>query len=721
MKTRLPLPLLVTSALVLAPLPALAGGTQKRVVSSYAELDKGETEGAAIEASGKVTVGYLPQRGEIKATTAFSCLAQGKSVLVGSADEAAIWRVFPNLSSRPGKATGPGKAGKSGEDEKKKASPAATLKVEKVAALEGVVVSAMLTLPGGDVLAATVPGGKIVRVSGKGKVTPFAELKVSQIWALALHKGRVLVGTGPKGELWSLSTAGKDPKVILDVEEKDVLSVLSIGDAVVAGVGPRAKLYQVIGDVEGRMLHAFDGDEVRSLALTKTGLLVAVNAFADRQLSSLDALTKTLNRTSLTGPESTGGLTNERSPAASARIYHVDLGPKRDVARALEAPWEKWLERDKQYFTSLLALEDGQSALVSSSDSGKIYRVRGPRDVATVGDFEERQATALCSLPKGPVFATVAHGAGVYQLRGAAASGAKYRSEVFDAGQPASYGAIVLRGTGLSLRARVGPTPGHDRQWSEWKTIPVRKGIAGLRGSLAALPQRRYLELEVSLDSPSSELRSIELFYAPENLAPLITSVDIDHPRFEDGSNAEPSSNMTIKWKVDPRDDDALVYDVRIRPEGSGDEEWIKLNRDDTLVTAKELKLDLTTMPDGVYEVEVRASDEPTNGSAKAKSDELRSAPFVVDRQRPEVTGISVKGRRITAKANDAGGYVHDVAYSIDGGPFRAASPSDGLFDSPAEDLAIDLPELPKGKHRVVIRARDSFGNIGTAAVVITI
>jgi hypothetical protein len=315
----------------------------------------------------------------------------------------------------------------------------------------------------------------------------------------------------------------------------------------------------------------------------------------------------------------------------------------------------------------------------------------------------------------------VAHGAGIYQLRAAAATGAKYRTEVFDAAQPASYGAIVLRGAGLSLRARVGPTAAHDRQWSEWKSVPLRKGIAGLRGSLATLPHRRYLELEVSLESPSSELRSIEMFYAPENLAPLLTAVDVDHPTFENGSNDEPSSNMTIKWKVDARDNDDLVYDVRIRPEGSTEKEWIKLNDSNKLVTAKELKLDLTTMPDGVYEVEVTASDEPANGSANAKSDELRSAPFVVDRQRPEVTGISVKGRKLTAKANDAGGYVHDVAYSIDGGPFRSASPADGIFDSPAEDLAIELPELDKGKHRIVLRARDSFGNIGTSAVVITI
>jgi hypothetical protein len=154
------LSVLLTVALLLAPLPALAGGTQKRVVSTYGDLDKGETEGAAIEASGKVTVGYLPQRGDIKATTAFSCLSQGKAVLIGSADEAAIWRVFPNLTGKPGKATRV-TAGKASKEAKgKKVSTEASLKVEKVAKLDGVVVSAMATLPGGDVIAATVPAAR---------------------------------------------------------------------------------------------------------------------------------------------------------------------------------------------------------------------------------------------------------------------------------------------------------------------------------------------------------------------------------------------------------------------------------------------------------------------------------------------------------------------------------------------------------------------------------
>jgi ligand-binding sensor domain-containing protein len=96
-----------------------------------------------------------------------------------------------------------GKPGKDG-----KAAP----KVEQRVALKGAVVSAMAQLPGGDLLAATLPGGVIYRVDAKGKISNFAELKVEQIWAIVPHQGRLLVGTGPKGELLSLDTTARTPR-----------------------------------------------------------------------------------------------------------------------------------------------------------------------------------------------------------------------------------------------------------------------------------------------------------------------------------------------------------------------------------------------------------------------------------------------------------------------------------------------------------------------------
>jgi hypothetical protein len=137
-------------------------------------------------------------------------------------------------------------------------------------------------------------------------------------------------------------------------------------------------------------------------------------------------------------------------------------------------------------------------------------------------------------------------------------------------------------------------------------------------------------------------------------------------------------------------------------------------------VTKKELKWDLSTVPDGVYEIEIVASDEPTNGTVRARKDELKSAPFVVDRQRPTIAKPVVDKGRVKATAKDEGGHIRDVMVSIDGGPLRAASPSDGLFDSGSEAFEFVLPDdLGKGSHRVVLRARDSFGNTATVAVVV--
>ena len=93
----------------------------------------------------------------------------------------------------------------------------------------------------------------------------------------------------------------------------------------------------------------------------------------------------------------------------------------------------------------------------------------------------------------------------------------------------------------------------------------------------------------------------------------------------------------------------------------------------------------------------------------------------MVDRQRPSVATPSVKGSRVTATATDEGGYIHDAAYSIDGGRFRTASAQDGVFDSPKEVVEFDLPDdLRPGTHRVVLRVRDASGNLATIPVVIS-
>lgn len=682
--------ILITTLLAIAPLAAQAGGTQTHAIDGFDDFDAGEVEGAAIEGSGKLTRGYASSKADIKASVAFSCLSDGKQAWVGTADDATIQTV--KLQGK---------------------TPA----VEQLAKLDGVVVSAMARLPGGDLVVATLPGGKLLRVDAKGKVSDFAELKVETIWTIVPHAGRLLIGTGPEGELWSIGTDGKDAKVVLDTPDKDILTVVAIGEQVVVGSAPKARVYLVDDKLEGVLLHEFVGDELRSLAVSGNWLVAAVNDFEERSISSRQALTSQLNRSSLTGDKPQDTNTDRARATADAELWAVDLGAKRDVLRAQDAGWEKWLSKANQYFIDLLAVDDQGTVLAASSAGGKIYRVRGRRDVAVIGDLEQRQATALCALPDGDVLATAGDGAGVHVLQSKAAAKSRWVSKVLDAKRPARYGAFVLDGKGkLELRVRTGPSAEVDDRWSEWKSISLARSNGELRGS-ADLPQRRYLQVEVVLADADAELRDLVVFHAPENLAPLVEAIDVEPPSFSFSDDDETKSSIKIDWEVEATDDDEMIYDLRIRPEGEGDGEWIKLNQGGPL-DKKEFSLDLDTLPDGIYELQLTASDEPSNGSAAARSDVLISEPFVVDRTRPALEGVKIDGLRITGVAKDQGGFIHDVGFAIDGGSFRAGSATDGVFDSASERFEIVLPDdLGPGAHRVVVRARDARGNLETTAL----
>lgn len=674
---------------------AFAGGTKTHAIDGFDELSAGEVEGAAIETSGRVTRGYASEHTKLELSSAFTCLVDGKQAWIGTADKATIQKV----DLRGGK-------------------PA----VEQLVQLEGVVVSAMARLPGGDLVVAVLPGGKLLRVDGKGKVSDFAELKeVEQIWAIVPHKGRLLVATGPKGELWSVGTDGKDAKIVLDVPEKDILSVLAVGDEILVGTSPKSRLYKLDSKLEGVLLHEFAADEVRALVLSGNTVVAAVNEFEDRSLSSRAALTSQLNRASLTGEKPEDTNTSRPQADADAELFAIDLGQKRDVLRAQDGAWELWFGKKGQYFIDLVALDDQGTVLAASSEGGRIYRAHGRRDVAVVADLEERQATSLCMTDSGVVLATASDGAAVYALSqsGSAATKPRWVSEVLDADHPARYGSFALRGEGtLELRVRTGPSREVDDRWSAWTPVKLTRDGLELRGS-TELPRRRYMQVEVTLADADAQLRSLTAFYAPENLPPLVAKIDVKAPTFSASSDDEPDGGIEIEWDVEARDSDELLYDAFIRPEGAADGEWVKLNTDGPL-SKKQLSLDLDTLADGIYEVRVIASDEPSNGSGTAALDELVSEPFVIDRTRPTLEGVKVDGTRVTGIAKDRGGRIHDVAFAVDGGKFRAASASDGLFDSGAEKFELQLPtDLGAGVHRVVVRARDASGNLETFALTI--
>lgn len=696
------LPLATFAALMGLSTAVTAGGTRTHRVQDFDDFDEGTTQGTAVESSGTLTRGTTVRRQEIDdVNSAFSCLAGARGNYIGTADSASVRRVTL------------GKKGPSSE---------------VLATLDGVVVTAMHELPGGDLVVATLPGNVLTRVTRTGKTSVFATLDgVERIWALTRVGERILVGTGPRGEVWSVALDGKDARVVLDAEAKDVLSLLAVDGALLAGTSPSAKVFQVTDEKEGLLVYDFKGDEVRALAASGRGIVAAVNDFEDRKIGTVKNLQTQLARTNLTGAPPARKSTSEAEPDASAALYFVDLAGadgRRDVARALEATWETWLDVEEQYFTDLTSVSRDEM-LVSSSRAGRIYRVRGRRDHATLADLDERLATSVCVLQgksrssKRPrVFATAGQGAAVYTLSDLPAAESQYTSEVFDADQPARYGALIMQASGnLTASIRVGPTETPDARWTKWTTVALTATPQGRRGDLAAIPQRRYAQVRLTLESDAAEVRAFTLYYAPENLAPRVRNVAFEAPDFDTDDDEEPEASATLAWDADDDDDDALIYTVRIRPDGTDEQAWIDLTPTDELLTKEKLEFDIASVPDGVYEASVMASDEPENGSASARTDEARSAPFIVDRGRPSIEDLVIDGTTVRGRARDDFSNIHDVAYRIDDGPFHLASPADGLFDNTSEAFEIQLPPLPGNLHRLVVRARDGFGNFVTTAV----
>ncbi|RMG99904.1 MAG: hypothetical protein D6705_01940 [Deltaproteobacteria bacterium] len=681
---------LLALAVVAAPGTVTAGGTRVLEIRDRDDFDKGEFDGAALSSMGYVTQGYASEIAKIDtAEGTFACATDGTRAIVGTLQPAALLEV-----------RGRGKRG--------------TPDTRSIAALPGVVTSAIAPLGDGTVLAATLPGATIHRVDRKGRLKPFAKLDAEFIWALAVEGGRVYAATGPSGKLFSLDRSGGDVRVEIDSEEEHLLSMAVVGGRIVVGTAPRAKLLAVGEPAEGVVLRDFDGDEVRALQVTGRYLVAAVNDFDTKGVATADALEKAVGRASLAGNDATGSVNlTKRDKGASFEIHAVDLGRKLDPDRAADAAWTRWFDAKGGYATGLSVDTRDGGVLVATSKKGKIYRLRGPRDVSVVADLDQAVVTSICRVDRGNVFATTSGGAAVARLFAGPAMDAVYTSHVLDAKQPARFGTLLVEGTGpFRVRVRTGPAKEPDARWSPWRDVPLSARADGMAGSLAGVGERRFLQVEVRVAGPAAKLRGLRVFHAPENLPPLVESITVDLPEpDEDDEPAKPEAK--IRWKVDARDGDDLVYEVYVRRVGDPPEAWLRLDDPTEPLTKKSLTWKLDSVADGIYEVRVVASDEPANGVAKAFVDSLVGDPVVVDRARPEVAKVDVRGRSVTVRVRDATSPIAKVTYRIDEGAMHTAAPADGIVDELDETFRLVVPsEVRPGTHRLQIYVHDAAGNL---------
>ena len=132
-------------------------------------------------------------------------------------------------------------------------------------------------------------------------------------------------------------------------------------------------------------------------------------------------------------------------------------------------------------------------------------------------------------------------------------------------------------------------------------------------------------------------------------------------------------------------------------------------------------------LPDGLYQVRLEASDDPSNPADRALSTALDSETFTIDNTPPSVQVTArrsdeKKGSGFTVEANatDGMGPIARAEYSVDARRFVPVAPEDGVSDSTSESYRIRIDSPGPGEHIVIVKVTDLLGNIGAGKAIFT-
>ncbi len=657
----------------LLALPAQAVNTRSFSLDSAADLYGGELDRVAVIDDGSVVLGVDTERmappDQVGSVWSMLDLGDG-SVLAGTGVDGRIYRIR-------------------GRD------------VSLYAETGEVVVASLARDPSGAVFAGTLPEGKVFRVLPPQGNTPQRPTLVAalpgarHVWAMTWDASRraLLCATGPEGKLFAVdpSAAGNNATVLFDAEQEH-LTTMTLGpenEVVLGSSGGAAVLYGVRGPGRARVIARLTGDEVKGVVVAGDSLVAISNEIPEGP----DPPRRTLVTSRQPTP---GGPTAARPRPGRGALWRVRSGGFA----------ERIAIDNRAHYTALAWDESRREALVALAINGQVLAVGEDRTQRMVFDVGERSVTSFVTAGGALLFGTADSGA-FYRALGPRPAGASWTSRVLDANLPARWGAVRWRGVGaLDWEARSGNHDLPDATWSAWTALDADGVIRA--------PGGRYVQVRARFSrDPATVLRSVTVYYLPENQRAVLTEVTASRGESKADDTRPPP--LRVAWKVDNPDSDELRYRLRFR--GDGDETWRPLLRNQEWLSTPNFVWTTEGMPEGWYRVEVEASDEVDNPEDVVTRDRRVSDPVLVDTTAPVVT-VRVEAGRLRGEVRDGASAVLSLALSVDGGEFRPVRCADGVLDERGEDVDLALPAgLAGGDHVLALRARDEAGNLGVGSV----
>ena len=420
------------------------------------------------------------------------------------------------------------------------------------------------------------------------------------------------------------------------------------------------------------------------------------------------------------------------------------------------------------------SLKTDSSDAVYAAAGGTITKISPDNSVQTYTTTADPQFISLALDPATQtLYAGTGTGGSVYSL-GAPGSGGTngtFQSTVHDAGRRAQWGTLTWRADApddgkIALQTRSGDVPRPDTSWSAWSASYTQPS-----GEKITSPSARYLQYQALFTGANAapKLSSVAIYYLPRNQAPTVT---LSKPIAGDAV----AKTAALNWTASDPDKDTLSYDVSYSADGG--KTWKPITASAQLKaqtktksvpatapaaltalknapasvqalvkaqiaadsapagvpkaakSAQDLKetsysWDTTTLPDGLYQIEVVASDKPSNplGALTAKA---VSQPFLIANALPTLTlGTPIvnadKTVTLHGTAQTKLAFVQAVQAKADTGDFVAASAADGLFDSTNEPFTLTLPALSSGSHKIEVQALDQAGSKTTQTISVSV
>ena len=605
--------------------------------------------------------------------------------------------------------------------------------VKPLAQVKGGIVFAMARL-GQDLIVAPSGEGKLQRVTPSGEVKPFADIDAKLVWAMAVEGNELVVaGGGERGAVIILAREGNSRKLADLPEETAFTCIAADGQGgYYLGSHGRGLVLRYTGVRAGDKLEtlmATGFEEVRALAVANGQVYAgATNGVANRFASG------TL--------EKREGYLAETGVATKSAVIRLDKN---------RVPETLWQSAQSQVFA--LTVWSGQ-LLVGTGNRSRLFAIpladqtRATDPFSALQDLGTAQATAF--LPVGSDLLVVgSNPAELHLINEAQATEGTIDSRILKGAPLADWGRAYLEaetpaGTGVNLQFRVGSTETPDGTWSPW-TPPLRSGE---RPNLPPARSAQFrLKLSSSRGGATPAVESVQVHWAPRNLAPLWEGAEVLPPGVVITRTAPPDDigiervpletqklipalayagsekrsfrrgAQAFVFKASDPNGDSLHFHLRLLPDSGAPMELEKDWKE------KFFTFDTLTVPDGKYRLEATASDAPSQPFNTALSAIWRTPVFVVDHTPPVISELSAvpegDSLRVRFKAKDETSILKGAAVSADGDGWLELVPEDRVFDTREERFEALIPRDRIRGSRVLVRVTDSNNNEQTATVAI--